>query len=185
MALSRLEDAGCSHSSIGALLILIMAAPADDECIIRLVSNYQVGSKVRYCLKKDGTQSLEQQIMKDGCPTLVLTDTKLDLQDFWSRWNPIIEKIIADAKNGVANMTTVVFHTGGSQERWFVRNHLGESAQITTRGPIRRNITVTGHNQPTLPDYYVDLWELMFPAEIGTPPYVAPSPARGGSCSSS
>jgi hypothetical protein len=160
--------------------------PADDECILRLHYTGQTpGYFVRYCLKKDGTQTQEQRITQDGRTNLVRTDTKLDLQDFWSRWNPIIEKILEDSKNGITNITTLVTNTGTGHEHWLVRNHLGESAKITTYGPIQRNISVTGHNQSTLPDYYVDLYDFMFPDRIlpMRPDLPGPTPPKSNSSS--
>jgi hypothetical protein len=181
--------------------------PDDDDCILRLVCHAQKGSFLEYCLAKDGTQRQLEKRMEGDRVKYELATTTIDLSEFWPRWNPVIQKIIDDSKNGIAGFKTQIKHTGVPSYAWFVRNHLGETATIRSRGPIQGNIPFTfNRTNPatqappgggrrnfsvaagaeeeekssgsTLPEYYVELWEMMLthnalpplPSQIERPP---------------
>jgi hypothetical protein len=160
--------------------------PEDTECILSLVW-YQDGNvdnpNLHYCLLKDGTETKEERLVNKGRVWFDLATREVNLDDFWTQWNPTIEKILEDTKNGMKHMSTLIASTGIPGERWFVRNQKGESASFTTEGPIQRNAPVIGHKLPNLPDYYADLYEMMKPSAVGIPAWVPPPAEEESSCS--
>lgn len=166
--------------------------PSDDECILRLVSAGQSGHTLLYALLLDGSETRQICVPdsssgRAGYSRSMKTE-KIDLEAFWPQFNPAIDKVIEEDRNGTSHFTSgMLMHTGGCTMEFFVRSHLGRvgRARLRTSSQIQRNSIASNRAGPT-PDYFVDLYDYMTPAETRPMPYQPPppkSPREDGKCS--